>query len=449
MPAITSMCERWEELLQPYRFSQQGPILDAINPERNPFVTDYDRILFSSSFRRLSKKTQVHPLAQNDHIHNRLTHSLEVSCVGKTLGTKVGYFLNSINALPASFRPENMGEIVQAACLAHDIGNPPFGHAGESAIQDWFKDPINNEYISPLRPNEQSDFQAIDGNAQGFRVVNALENNKYRGGLRLTFPTLAAMVKYPNSSHQAVGRNSTKFSYYQEEETLFKEIFSTLNLSGNGTVSRHPLSYLSEAADDICYRIIDLEDARELGIISMDDILQATVPLATKHRWDLDKLASMDSDRRRAGMIRTLVIGSLMDEIVSVFKTQHEAIISSTHQGPIIDLVDEAAREYMKNAKNVFYEKIIKDPKKTALEIGSYSLYKRLLDTFIPACYNQCMNIPLSYKQKRALSLMGVNAPEPHDQLYTSHLKALDFITGMTDSYATFISKQFSGTAQN
>ncbi|NJB66684.1 dGTPase [Desulfobaculum xiamenense] len=439
----------WEKLLHPHRFSRKENSVFEFNPQRNPFIIDYDRIIFSSSFRRLSKKTQVHPLTRNDHIHNRLTHSLEVSCVGKTLGTRVGYFLKGIQALPNPFQPENIGEIVQAACLAHDIGNPPFGHAGESAIQDWFKDPINYLYIEPLTAAQRTDFQAIDGNAQGFRVINSIENNKDSGGLRLTYPTIATMVKYPNSSHQAAGRNSTKFNYYQAEQDIFNNIFSSLNLiSGNDTF-RHPLSYLSEAADDICYRIIDMEDARELNIINLDDIIKITEPLCGKNNIDKGKLSSMDSDRRRTSMVRTLTIGALMDSTIEAFKEQYESIISNTHKGPITKYADDDTKKYMSDAKDIFYTKIIKNPQKTALEIGSYTLYKRLLDVFIPACYNQVFNKTLTYRQSQALSLMGVNAPTDQDKIYNSYLRVIDFITGMTDSYATFISKQFSGTAQN
>lgn len=196
------MREKWGKLLNPFRYTSSGPRV-ASDDFRGPFAIDQDRILFTSSFRRLSKKTQVHPLTRNDHIHSRLTHSMEVACVARTLALRVGAFLKQRDELPSGIEPYNIGEIVYAACLAHDIGNPPFGHAGESAIQDWFSDPANNQYIRHIEPLEKLDFQSFDGNAQGLRVVTTLENNKDRGGLRLTFPTIAAFVKYPRSAHAA------------------------------------------------------------------------------------------------------------------------------------------------------------------------------------------------------------------------------------------------------
>ena len=176
---MSTFMEQWALLLAPNRKNSAGVKLDPLVEGRNPFLADYDRIIFSSSFRRLARKTQVHPLVRNDHIHNRLTHSLEVSCVGRSLGLGVGAALRQRGDLPTDYTPDHLGQIIQAACLAHDIGNPPFGHAGEEAIRDWFKDSGHKEqYFKNLQPAEWADFTAFDGNAQGFRVINALENNK-------------------------------------------------------------------------------------------------------------------------------------------------------------------------------------------------------------------------------------------------------------------------------
>ena len=446
MTISTFRKDAWMRLLNPVRYPQSGMAYEQINRTRNPFAVDYDRILFSSSFRRLSKKTQVHPLSRNDHIHNRLTHSLEVSSVGRSIGTCFGYILDKNNELPDAIHPEYIGEIVQAACLAHDIGNPPFGHAGESAIQDWFKDPENSPFLQELTPSEIADFTSFDGNAQGFRVVNVIENNKDNGGFRLTYPTIATMVKYPNSAHEAEGSGSRKFNYYQSEKEIFDTIFSTLGLK-DARYKRHPLSYLSEASDDICYRIIDMEDARELKILSFDDILTCIAPLNDSLKIDEDKLYKMDSDRRRATFVRTCVIGELSKIVLSSLESNYKEILDGKEIPSLIKISGDAINEYMKNAKDIFYKRIINEPKKTALEIGSYSLYKRLLDVFIPACFYTKKNSPLSYKQQRALCLMGINAPTEQDTIYKSYLRVIDFITGMTDCYATFISEQFSGTA--
>ena len=307
---------------------------------RSPFVQDYDRIIFSSSFRRLAKKTQVHPLVRNDHIHNRLTHSLEVSSVGRSLALLAGQGLVERGCLPQEYSPEHLGQIMQAACLAHDIGNPPFGHAGEEAIRDWFKDAGHaKHYLKDLRPAERADFEAFDGNAQGFRVVNTLENNKDTGGFRLTFPVLASLVKYPCSAHEALGRSSSKFNYYTAEQEIFTDVFSTLGLVHDGRARRHPLSYLLEAADDICYRIIDMEDACELRIITYQDIKDVMAPLLSDSDMDCERLAGMDSDRRRSGMLRTRAMGCIIPSVAQTFLDNYEDIMAGKLQGDAWQLV--------------------------------------------------------------------------------------------------------------
>ncbi len=438
--------EKWRALLAPYRHSSKGAQMGE--DSRGAFVIDQDRILFSSSFRRLSKKTQVHPLNRNDHIHTRLTHSLEVACVGRTLGLQVGQFLEENKSMPDNLVPHDIGSLLYAACLAHDVGNPPFGHAGESAIRDWFAAPEHTKYLHELSHIEKLDFQCFDGNAQGFRVVTALENNKDNGGFRLTFPTIASFVKYPNSSIEAATKGKVKFNFYQTEQEHFNEVFSTLGLQKqNGKYVRHPLAYLSEAADDICYRIIDIEDAYELKILKYSDILQILSPVLSELNILEGKLQSMDSDRRRVSMLRTLVINKMIKSSFVSFKQNYDRIMDG-EQFNIIDTCDDAAKEYMKNAKDAFYDIIAKEPKKLALEIGSYNMYKHLLDVFIPATYCKINNFSLTYKSEKALDLMGMNAPTQKDNLNKAYHRVIDFITGMTDSYATFISRQFSGTGE-
>ena len=303
--------EQWRKLLLPLRYGGSGVDFKKLDPARSPFLKDRDRIIYSSSFRRLARKTQVHPLVRNDHIHTRLSHSLEVSSVGRSLGAMAGYFLRRRGELPDYAAPEFPGQILEAACLAHDIGNPPFGHAGEFAIRDWFGDPANHTYVNALEETQQSDFRCFDGNAQGFRVVNVVENNRDQGGFRLTYPTLASMVKYPWDSWQSRARGGKcKFNYYQAEAAIFEDVFRALGLkTRRGDFARHPLSLLAEAADDTCYRIVDMEDARELDIITLADILKVVEPLAPSLELDPQRLDHMGSDRERAGYVRARVIG--------------------------------------------------------------------------------------------------------------------------------------------
>ncbi len=434
----------WEKLLLPKRYGKN--CVQEINKARSPFIVDHDRIIFSDSFRRLAGKTQVHPLTTNDHVHTRLAHSLEVASVGRGLGTQYGYFLAERGDLPCFTEPYHIGEIVQSACLAHDIGNPPFGHAGEYAVQDWFCAVQNEKYVSCLTHGELLDFQCFDGNAQGFRVINAVENEREQGGFRLSYPTVASVVKYPCSSYEAKEKKSKKFNYYQSEADLFTEIFTELGLLKEGHVFlRHPLSYLMEAADDICYRIIDMEDARELGILRYEEICEVLAPVWDLLNIDKERLRSMHSDRARMSYLRSLVIKVLVEDIFRVGKERYAALMQGEFLNPYMDYASEPVREYMKNAKTCFNEIILKHPQKTSLEIGSYSVYKQLLDVLVPAVHNFVGGKDLSYRETRAISLMGNHILKKKYTAYQAYLIVIDFITGMTDAYATFIANQFAG----
>lgn len=437
---------RWTRMLAPVRNSQTDPAGVVFDITRSPFIQDYDRILFSNSFRMLARKTQAHPFATNDHVHHRLMHSLEVSSVGRSLGIMVGYFLKEKQELPDAITPEHIGQIVQAACLAHDIGNPPFGHGGESALQDWFRDPVNNDrYLSELTERQKADFKSFDGNAQGFRVVTAIENHKDKGGLRLTYPTLAAMVKYPRSAYDAMGDGSSKFNYYQSDKHTFHAVFTTLGLANGQHYRRHPLSYLTEAADDICYCIIDMEDALELGIIRFTDLENVVAPVADRLKLNPAYLASMDSDRRRAGLIRARLITLMIDATFTAFTECYDDLMDNDDIHSLLEHTAPDIREYLERARHLFFDVILKNHSKIALEIGSYTLYKRILDTFIPACHQAKSGKRLTSRDKQALILMGSDAPGETDDLYMSYIRVIDFITGMTDPRATFLSRQLAG----
>ena len=441
---------QWHLLLAPVRRNGSYIETAAFNPARSPFVQDYDRILFSNAFRMLARKTQVHPFASNDHVHHRQMHSLEVSSVGRSLGIMTGYFLKERGDLPDTYTPEHLGQIVQAACLAHDIGNPPFGHGGESALQDWFKDPQNNErYLSELTEEQKLDFMTFDGNAQGFRVLTALENHKDQGGLRLTFPTLASMVKYPRSASDATQMHSNKFNFYQSERGIFDEVFTRLGLKTGGGYNRHPLSYLTEAADDICYCIIDIEDALELNIIQFDALMTVTAPVWKRLGIDAERLDNIDSNRRKAGLIRARVIDLMIDATCNVFKSSYDEIMRGADVHALLDHIEPDVAAYMDNARQLFFDVILKNHSKIAIEIGSYTLYKRMLDTLIPTCHQFISRQPLSFRDNQVLTLMGMNAPTEKDDLYTAYMRVIDFITGLTDRHATFLSTQLAGITQN
>jgi len=262
----------WESLLIQDRFFLDN--LSINESYRSQFHKDQDRVVFSTAFRKLAGKTQVHPLSISDRIHNRLLHSLEVGSVGRSLGVQVGYHIK--DDLPDDVSPDDIGVIVQNACLVHDIGNPPFGHAGEYAIQDWTKQ--NPNFFDVITKEELGDFEHFEGNAQGFRLLIQTENHFNEGGLRLTYPTLASSLKYPWTQNNRP--ENKKFSVNHSENRQLEDLMFRLGIPKNDKeqYARHPLSYLMEAADDICYALMDLEDAVELNILTfkeVTDIFQA------------------------------------------------------------------------------------------------------------------------------------------------------------------------------
>lgn len=442
--------EKWKKLLLPKRYGKNE--VQEIDKARSPFIMDHDRLIFSDSFRRLAGKTQVHPLSTNDHVHTRLAHSLEVASVGRGLGTRYGYFLEEKGDLPDFIEPYHIGEIVQSACLAHDIGNPPFGHAGEFAIQEWFCDEKNKLHCYGLSDSELVDFQTFDGNAQGFRVINVVENEREQGGFRLTYPTIASVVKYPRTSLEARQNGSKKFNYYQAERAFFADVFTELGLvkeeEGKTVFLRHPFSYFMEAADDICYRIIDMEDARELGILRYEEILEVFAPIWERMQIDKKRLDAMYSDRARMSYLRSLAIRVAVDDVFNVSKEKYSALMQGENILPYLDYAGEPVKAYMKNAKDCFNTIILKHPQKISIEIGSYNIYKQLLDVLIPTVHNLVCGKTPSYREERALSLMGKHILKKEYTLYEAYLVVIDFITGMTDSYATFIANQFAGSGK-
>jgi dGTPase len=266
---------RWLELLSTVRIGSKKQNTELA---RSPFHKDYDRIIFSQSFRQLNRKTQVHPLTQHDGIHTRLTHSLEVSCIGRSLGMLAAEKIK--DELPMWISPADVGAIIQAACLAHDIGNPPFGHAGEYAIREWFDDASHGNFLEKLSAEEQADVRQFEGNAQGLRLLTKIDYHPNDGGMRLTYATLGAYLKYPWLSKTIESQGNTpaskraKFGCYQAEKEILQQIAEQLGLIqlGEYHYCRHPLTYLLEAADDICYALIDLEDGIILNMLSYEEV---------------------------------------------------------------------------------------------------------------------------------------------------------------------------------
>ncbi len=298
-----------------------------------------DRLAFSSSFRRLGRKTQVHPMAANDHVHTRLTHSLEVSRVGNALGKALGQRLAAENKLKPDIGPSDLGAVVQAACLAHDLGNPPFGHAGEDAIIHWFD---QNRAMLPnyLDEDRRHDLTSFEGNAQGFRVITQLENHIFAGGLRLTYATLGAFQKYPWSSRE----REKKFGAFISEVEILDRVFTELEIPKiGGRWARHPLAFLVEAADDICYGIIDIEDAVELRIIPFDRALEVLLgPFNDEEKAAIKAtLGEPSMHRVNFARIRGRVFDREISGAIDAFIANHDKIMLGQLSGSLFDKLPE------------------------------------------------------------------------------------------------------------
>jgi len=444
---------KWDKLLNSNRLGNIPPKTQSV---RSPFNSDHDKIIFSGAFRRLAKKTQVHPLATNDHIHNRLTHSLEVACVGRSLGLLVGQELHRKKKLPRNTCVANIADIVQSTCLAHDIGNPPFGHTGEEAIRSWFSNG-GGLYLENMKPCEANDLKTFEGNAQGLRILTTIENHLHDGGMRLTYATLASFIKYPWTSRPAVDGqrpNGKKYGVFTSELDVFKEIANNVGLTkqnGSDWYNRHPLVHLMEAADDFCYGIMDLEDGIEMNILKWDDVYEALRPALS--RADISKIKSDNpktSNTRKTSILRGKIIGYCVESAAKAFIKNLENYMNGDDTKNLISLCDTNIQESIKNAKELAQSEIFKHPRKIELEIGAYNVISTLLNVLCQAALNQDKSQNrLSFKNSRVLDLINVDSFKTANQELSSDylvlMRVVDFVSGMTDNYATFLAKQFNG----
>ena len=438
----------WQTLLTRERLGK--PVHSVEELGRSPFHKDHDRIIFSGAFRRLGRKTQVHPVSSNDHIHTRLTHSLEVSCVGRSLGMRVGETLR--DELPDWCDAADLGMVVQSACLAHDIGNPPFGHSGEDAIRYWFQQAAGRGWLDSMSDGERLDFLNFEGNAQGLRVLTQLEYHQFEGGMRLTYATLGTYLKYPWAARHAdsLGYKKHKFGCYQSELPILEQIAGRLGLPllEPQRWARHPLVYLMEAADDICYALIDLEDGLEMGLLEYAEVEALLLGLVGDDLPETYRqLGPRDSRRRKLAILRGKAIEHLTNAAARAFVEQQPALLAGTLNGDLVEHMDGPAKGCVLGAKDIARKKIFQDKRKTLHEIGAYTTLEVLLNAFCGAALEQHGGRRLSFKNRRILDLMGSNAPDPSWPLHAAFLRMIDFIAGMTDSYASEMASEMTGRA--
>uniref|UniRef100_UPI0040481FF5 deoxyguanosinetriphosphate triphosphohydrolase n=1 Tax=Roseivirga sp. TaxID=1964215 RepID=UPI0040481FF5 len=407
------------------------------NHTRTVFDRDFDRIIFSHPFRKLQDKTQVHPLPEQDFVHTRLTHSLEVSSVGRSLGRLVGLQLcHKYTNLSALVSAHDFGAIVAAASLAHDIGNPPFGHSGESSISDYF---INKEtQYKPLFQNtEWADLVNFEGNAQGFRLLN---KTGYQG-LRLSAATLATFTKYPRPSlienQDKTRRSQKKFGFFESERDTFRQLATELTLVKIGTDQwcRHPLAFLVEAADDICYHIIDLEDGCNLGLVSYDQTVLLLANIIGE-RFQPEKLNAIKSTKERIGVLRALAINQLIEECVALFMQKEEEILSGAFDKSLADEIP--SKEALSKIIEVSITKIYRSRNVLETESAGYKVLNGLLEIFVPATLAS-HDKKMSKKDQTYFRLLPdetqaeiIEAANP----YLAIRAMLDYVAGMTDSNA-------------
>lgn len=467
----------WDKLLNKSRLKDYPPREEH---GRSPFHADHDKIIFSGAFRRLAKKTQVHPLAINDHVHNRLTHSLEVSCVGRSLATRVGLELEKKGLLPTGITATDIGDIVEATCIAHDIGNPPFGHSGEEAIREWFSSE-GKKFIQDLPPEFQYDLTTFEGNAQGLRVLTKAEGFQYEYGMRLTYATLGAFIKYPYYSVDSINKcpytKYKKYGAFQSEKEIFDDIQKNNGLiKVDGMCVRHPLVYLMEAADDFCYGIIDLEDGIAMGILSWEEVFEIIKNAFSESEIkEIEEDTSGKSDGRKISLTRGRLIQKFIDAGAEAFIKHEEEFMNGEifkQKKNLISLCPENIKDTVKKSKDLAEDKIFKNPRKIEIEIGAYNCLAVLLNALISTVEDfieQKSFENIGSKSKRILDLVGRETFPPslklffettlikendeyekikHNAKYESIMRMLDFISGMTDHYATYLSQKFSGNNQ-
>jgi dGTPase len=434
---------QWEQLLS---LKRQGDTSKRLRKEQDDtrlgFEVDYDRIIFSAAFRSLQDKTQVIPLSKTDFVHNRLTHSLEVSVVGRSLGRLVGKQI--IAKYPHlqevhGYQANDFGAIVAAAALSHDIGNPPFGHSGEKAIGEYFKTGNGLQYKDQLTEKQWQDLIDFEGNANGFSVL-AASREGIEGGLRISYATLGAFMKYPKESLPKKPTQKIcdkKYGFFQSDKAFFVEVANELGLISNKhgndiSFERHPLAYLVEAADDICYTIIDFEDGINLGLISEEYALEYLIKLV-KNGIDTKKYNELLTKEDRISYLRALAIGSLINDAVAVFMENEKAILAGEFPFALMDKSQYKAQ--MNDIIQISVKNVYQSREVIQKEVMGYKIINNLLDGFCTA-YNKKENGTASNYDELLLKLLPERFQFQKKNLYDRLLHICHFVSLLTDGKA-------------
>jgi dGTPase len=435
----------WDKLLSTTRLGMEDWKTSNASEDRTQFQRDYDRIIFSSPFRRMQNKTQVFPLPEHIFVHNRLTHSLEVASVGRSLGNLLAEKLTP--KFPENPFISEIGNIVSTACLAHDLGNPPFGHSGEAAISNFFLNGAGKEFELKLTVGEWKDFTHFDGNANAFRILTHQFNGKRPGGFALTYSTLASIVKYPYESEFA---KKPKFGFFQSEKQDYKKIANQLCIESKPdnpeSNFRHPLVYLVEAADDICYQIMDLEDAFKLGILSYEQTKNLYLGFynAQKNSNQIENIEAtlkrVTDKNEQISYLRAGIIGKLINESIKIFTENQTEILKGGFTGSLISALQREQAEAMNAVKEISYSKIYAHRSVVEIEIAGYKIIGTLLEEFVGAIMNQ-----KDMYSRKILSILPDQYKTNSDSEYLKIQSVVDFVSGMTDVFALDLYRKIKG----
>ena len=441
----------WEQLLSLKRFGDTNKRLRKEQDEtRLGFEVDYDRIIFSSEFRGLQDKTQVVPLSKTDFVHTRLTHSLEVSVVGRSLGRKVGQLLLKKHPHLENvhgYKMNDFGAIVAAAALAHDIGNPPFGHSGEKAIGAYFKEGNGRDFKKHLTEKEYQDLCDFEGNANGFKILTESREGR-EGGLRLSYATLGAFTKYPKESLPKKPTNhivDKKYGFFQSEKQMFQDVASELGLTKRSdtylSYQRHPLAFLVEAADDICYTIIDFEDGINLGLIQEEYALEYLINLV-RGSIKTENYNALKTTEDRVSYLRALAIGSLIDEAATLFMKHEEAILEGKFETALLDVSQYKAQ--IKDIINISINNVYRSKEVINKEIAGYEILNHLLKAYGKMAYNYFENTMTNYDDLLLNTLPETVKPN-NTSLYQNLLSICLYISKLSDTNAMLLHKKLKG----
>ena len=437
----------WQQLISNKRLGQEHRHPER-HDDRTEFKRDYDRLIFSAPFRRLQNKTQVFPWPGSIFVHNRLTHSLEVASVGMSLGNDVAQKLIVKHPELKDTLFQEIGQIVATACLAHDLGNPPFGHSGEKAIQAFFTEGAGTELQRELDPQFWSDIIHFEGNANAFRLLTHQFEGRRPGGFVMTYSTLASIVKYPYSS-TAAGKKG-KFGFFHTEKDAYRRIAEELGIICKSEVgeplkyARHPLVYLVEAADDICYEIMDIEDAHKLKIISYEETMQLLLGFfdtdMQQHIQERIIEEGVTDNNEKVVYLRACVIGKLENECVKVFVEHEDDILNGTFEGSLINHISPLQQAAYERCCKLSLVRIYKSKPVLDVELSGYQIMQTLMQQFVGAAVH-----PERFYSKHLISRVSSQYNIHAADLETRIMAIIDYISGMTDVYALDVYQKING----